>query len=157
MNAVVTSSFSEAIHVIVPISRSHQTASIIAAINVRLNDQGQPQIGQNDTTVTLNPNDTVIRYQYFGELVVKSPSGFHNHGQVVEQSYYTDDVDVFLGKREAILAQMSKNFINGLQSQIIGLQAPPVGMTAEQILADVNETITRFRDVFPSLENQALQ
>jgi len=156
MNAVVGSSFNEVIQVIIPTSKAHMAHSIRDAIHARLDAQGRPLIAQSDITFTNAPTATGIRFQYSVELEVKSMLGHHTHRQAIENTYYTDDVDVFLGKREGVLAQFSKNFINGLYSQIEDLN-DRADVPSVHVVSDIHETLWRFRDVFPRLESQSLQ
>lgn len=114
-------------------------ANVRAQIVDRLDSQGLP----HDNTViefAPNPNNIgcVLGFSWNGEFFVSGPQ---NAGQALSFYVNSDDTQVFLGKREARLGTMAKNFINGIANA-------PATVTAVELVNWANA----FRTVFPRLE-----
>lgn len=113
-------------------------------IKDRLDSQGLPHDPSVIEFNNLGPTGAgdVLTFAWVGEFFVAGPQ---NAGQSLGTVVHNNDVNVFLGKREAALGMMAKNFINGLGN---------IDLNATQVpsLQDVVRQINDFRNVFPRLE-----
>lgn len=120
---------------------------VMALLANTLSDQG---IDPSVITVLQDSSDMsgqAMKMEFFAEFIANAPGGAYNSGQAIEFIVNTNDVFLFLGRREAALGQMTKNFLNGVGNVATSMPNGPISLT------DVGTWIGNFRDVFPRLEN----
>lgn len=100
-------------------------------------------------TVFQDDNDLsggALKFDFFGEFIANAPGGAYNSGQTIEFTVHTNNVFAFLGRRDAALGTMAKNFINGVGNVAANQPNGPI------TLDDLGTWVNNFRDVFPRLE-----
>jgi len=134
-----------------PFVEEDKLNAIREQIKDRLDSQGvpnDPTVIQFNNTGSVGAGDVLtfawsagysVSTQRLGEPV--------RFGEETGTVSHNDDVNVFLGKREAKLGTMTKNFVNAI-ANYIEQQGDGEGFPSSQVKTLIND----FRDVFPRLE-----
>lgn len=123
-----------------------RAARVLKILKKVLTSQG---VDPSVISIVQNENDRsggALQFDFFGEFIANAPGGAYNSGQSIEFTVHTNNVFTFLGRRDAALGTMAKNFLNGVGNVASNQPNGPI------TLEDLGTWVSNFRDVFPRLE-----